>query len=237
MRYLVRKFLGERLEHFKTVSNISDKRVSQLRAHLPNNRRQQTKIAVIDDKPFEPSPLLRNHSYNITEIGDIRKASDVKDFQIVLCDLMGVGSLLDRHDEGAGIIREIRRNFPSIIVAAYTGASASHEPVKKAKQLADEFIKKDETIDVWTEKLDRLIEMAMDPRIVWYRVRGELVRQRVDTVELLRLEDAFVRSIEQRDREFKHLQGLAAPEKIGANASDIVKGLISNTIFHLFLSQ
>lgn len=228
---MLKHLVGERLSDFKSVTSIPERKVQQIQSRFAQNRRESVRIAVVDDKSFEPGRLLTNHGYKISYIGDVKNVSELKDYQIVLCDLMGVGQFLDRSDEGAAIIREIRRNYPSILVAAYTGSSSGHEPLRKAKQTADVFIKKDSDIEDWTDELDALVEKALDPSVIWYRVRDELCRQRVGTVEVLRLEDAFVRSLESDDSNFNRLQEAARSQFLGVDGRAIIQGLIANTVF------
>ena len=114
---------------------------------------------------------------------------------IVLCDLKGVGHALDARKQGAFVIREVKASYPEKYVIAYTGG-LTHEVIsREAFQTSDSFLKKDADIDTWVGKLDDFILQLLDPYIVWQRQRTALVQRQVDTLTILTLEDAYVRSI------------------------------------------
>lgn len=198
---------------------------------LPKDRRGRFEICVVDDQSFDAGRNLRNYGYRFSEIGDLKKIDEVASYPIVLCDLMGVGLNFDDRKQGATLIREIRHNYPSIMVAAYSGASASSEQAKAAIVLADKFIKKDADYETWTQVLDGLIRDASDQRKIWMRVRRSLVDDGIDTKVLLMLEDAYVTSILAGKGEFSELTNVAAKKGLSKFALDVVNGLVSSVIF------
>ena len=229
---LVRRYV---LDSFKTVEDLSNVRVKRFKPPLQHDRRRSIKIAVVDDQPFAAGVNLRNLGYDIVEIGDLKKVSEIEDYPIVLCDLMDVGAHFDRVAQGASIIREIRRNYPAVLVAAYTGSALTAEPVQRARQYADDLIKKDAEIETWSDQLDKLISSATDIRLVWLRTRQALIDEQVDTRTLLRLEDAYVRSLKLQDTDFKAVREAALSPTIGNAASNIVTNVISSVIFRLVM--
>jgi DNA-binding NarL/FixJ family response regulator len=198
---------------------------------LPKDRRGRFEICVVDDQSFDAGRNLRNYGYRFSEIGDLKNIEEVAGFPIVLCDLMGVGLNFDDRKQGATLIREIKHNYPSIMVAAYSGASASSEQAKTAIALADKFIKKDADYETWTQTLDSLISDASDQRKIWMRVRKSLVDDGIDTKVLLMLEDAYVTSILSGKSGFTMLTDVASKRGLSKFALDVVNGLVSSVIF------
>ena len=98
---------------------------------------------------------------------------------------------------------------------------------------ADGFIRKDAELDEWTDTLDRYISDASDVRKTWQRIRSALVEESVDTKDLLKLEDAFVRAYLAGDETLKDMSSIANKMKVGNSAKSIVEGLIASTLFKI----
>jgi len=120
---------------------------------------------------------------------------NVSPYQIVLCDLQGVGKFLNERGQGAFIIDEVKKKSPEKFVIAYTGGSLDDNVTIKAQQVSDFFLKKDQDIDDWRDRLDYITEQLSDPIEVWRRQRDALVDADVPTLDILKLEDAYVRSV------------------------------------------
>lgn len=192
-------------------------------------------IAVIDDEPFAAETNLRSHGYSITQIGDIKRIDEVEKYQIVLCDLMGVGRHFDPVKQGASLISEIRLTYPAKIVVAYSGSSLSSAPARSAKESADRTLRKDEDISEWRRVLDELIQQAADPYFLWQRIRLQLISMELDTKILLQLEDAYVRSVLRRDSDGQDFKTGIQKANLTSDARAVVQGLISSAIFKAFV--
>ncbi|WP_054312270.1 hypothetical protein [Mesorhizobium sp. 1M-11] len=198
--------------------------------------RAAARIAVIDDEKFQAFSNLTSYGYNITELPDLRSVSEVENFDIVLCDLMGVGNNFDKSIGGASIIGEIKRNYPTKFVVAYSGARANSNESAAAREVADEFIKKDADISKWVERLDEIIHTVVDPYQMWLVARQGLIDNEIDIRRIIELEDAYVRSIANKDKDFSYVKKTLGKIDLGGNAKAIVQGLISSAIFALVFS-
>ena len=221
---------------YKSVDEIRQQISSEFSLPLQKEKRGRIRIGVIDDQPFEAAKNLRNYGYDIIELKDVQDVRVVEGYPIILCDLMGVGSAFDQEMQGASLIKEIRRNYPVAVIAAYTGSPGSSEITKRAKFFADGFIQKDADLEAWTEQLDALIKLAVDPREIWRRTRVALIEEGTSTKQLLSLEDAFVRSVNSRDASFTKVTALVDRGVVAGTTADIVKGVISSGIFALLFA-
>ncbi|MEM5541792.1 hypothetical protein WNY61_03485 [Sulfitobacter sp. AS92] len=219
------------LNSYKVCGDIDVRTYHGFKPPIQQNKRQKVKIAVIDDQSFEAGANLRNYGYDIKEVGDVKKLDEIESFPIILCDLMNVGMFFDTDAQGASLIKEIRRNYPSKYIAAYSGSSATSTQAQKAKQHADTFIKKDSEIESWVEKLDSLISHATDPKTVWLRTRAALIAEDVDTRSILVLEDAYVNSITAQSPNLNLLRHVINEEHFPASAKTIILNLASSAIF------
>lgn len=221
------------IDSFKVVEDLPNHLAQDFRPPIQLKKRDQIKIGIIDDQPFVARNNLKNHGYDFYELGDIKSITEVAPYPIILCDLMDVGLQFNKTKQGAAIIREIRKNYPSVLIAAYSGSPATTQPVQLARDLADAFIKKDAEIDEWVDQLDKLIAKATDPRYLWRRTRTALINMDVDTRSILRLEDAYVSAILSGDRSFSTVKQVMNSKSVNGIASNIVLNLLSSAIFEV----
>lgn len=221
------------LNSYHSVLEIRDfakkNKVMQTKADL----RGAVKIAVIDDEKFAAFSNLKSYGYNITELQDISKISEVSDFDIVLSDLMGVGRNFDSSIGGASLIREIKANYPTKIVIAYTGARANTAESIAAKEYCDHFLKKDADMTEWTEMLDAYVDQVADPYQMWIAARQDLLDHEMDIRDVLRLENAYVHAVLSKDSEFKDLKRQFSKIDLNGHAKGILQSLIASAIFTL----
>jgi len=188
------------LMFYKDIEALEEWTRKEARRKSEQEKRTAIRIAIIDDQPFSGQQNLRNAGYNVTEIGDIKNVAEIIQYPIVLCDLQDVGAHFQSKYQGGFLIDEIKKNFPDKFVIAYTGGSPDQSVVNYARRNADAFIRKDVDINEWRDTLDEIIDTLSDPLEVWRRQRDALVDVDVSTKEILRLEDAFVRSVLNRSK-------------------------------------
>lgn len=194
-------------------------------------RRAAVKIGVIDDQPFAPQANLLSYGYSISPVGDIKQLNEVAPFHMVLCDIMGVGKHFDPSLQGASIIAEIKKAYPEKVVVAYTGAAMNERAARIANARADRIIKKDISLEEWTQNLDDLAADAVNPYVIWLKLRRRFMELEVRTRDILALEDAYVRSVIASDPRFGVLIDRAAVLGIGQDVRAILQGLASSMIF------
>lgn len=224
------------LQTYKSVLEIRDFAKKDKLNKTQADIRGAVKIAVIDDEKFQPMSNLKSYGYNITLLDDISKISEVEGFDIVLSDLMGVGVHFDKAIGGASVIKEIKANYPTKIVIAYTGARANSGEAIAAKDYCDHFLKKDADLTEWSEMLDAFVQQVIDPYKMWLNARDGLLDLELDLKDVLKLEDAYVRSVLARDEEFKSIHQVLAKADISGNARGIVQSLIASAIYGLIFA-
>ncbi len=196
------------------------------------DRRAQVPIAVIDDDPFRHEQRLRNNGYNIDFLGDIVKISDIAEYNIIMCDLRGVGKHLNDVGQGGYLIDEIKRNHPEKFVIAYTGG-AEASIIELARKSADVFLKKDADLGEWRDNLDRIIRFLTNPILVWKRQRVALVDGDVPTLDILKLEDAYVRSVTAGTE--SPYRNAVVKMASGSDLRGIAQSLVASGIFKLVI--
>lgn len=174
-------------------------RLASLSATNPSLERRRSRVAVIDDEPFIRADALRASGFDLIEIGDISSIESVANYPIVVCDIKGVGVKFKSKFEGAHVIAEIRNTYPDKYLIAFTGMTfdATYN-AKLAK--ADISATKDVDTEAWTQILDSAIKEVSDPTRRWLRFRKHLLAQDIDLYDVFLLEQAFIKSIKNRDQ-------------------------------------
>lgn len=219
------------LQLFKTNADLSNFIRSTSNLQDAKSRRSAVRIAVIDDQPFLPHMILQNYGYKVEQIGDLKNVEEVKDYHLILCDVMGVGRHFGAKAQGATLISEIKKVYPEKIVIAYTGGAAGDAAVQAATERADALIRKDVDGEEWAAKLDDLGVAAIDPHVIWQKVRARFIELDADTKDILLLEDAFVRSVLSRQTDLSTLTRMLSSINVGPDVRAIVQGLASSVIF------
>lgn len=223
------------LAWFFTISDLSDFVKNSTKIGSVECRRPALKIAVIDDSPFTPQVNLQNYGYKFDLIGDIKKIDEIHEYQLILCDIKGVGAYFGGANEGAVLIAEIKNRYPEKIIIAYSASTIADPAVRAAKERADAFISKDVDIEEWIAELDRWSVEALDPSRIWLRLRRRFVELDLDTKQILMLEDAFVRSALKRDSNMANLRQKSSNMNLPSDARAIIQGLVSSAIFKILV--
>ena len=182
--------------------------------------KRRVEIAVLDDNAFSPKEALANHKFHITELGpDIRSLDQISAYPVIVCDVGGVGRAFGSSLEGAHHVTEIRKAYPDKFLMAYTGMTYSLA-MTNALTAADKRMEKDASIDAWVQTLEIGINEVINPRNRWIRMRRALLERRVEIFDVFRLEQAFIKSVQQRKPDV--LANEARSLSVGQEVKDLV---------------
>jgi hypothetical protein len=169
---------------------IKDLNIPSLK--LKTLERKQIPILVIDDEPFTYLDHIKNHRFDIEYFEDINTIETAEAYEVILCDIQGVGKKFQSKFQGAHVIAELRKKYPFKTIIAYTGYT--HDPTfNRFFALADFSVKKDIDGDEWIDKLDQAISIATDPKNKWVKVRNYLLEHNVPLFDIMKLENEYVK--------------------------------------------
>lgn len=199
---------------------------------LPNNiseLRKHVRMLVIDDNDFSPEKYLQANGYQIQHKTDIETISDVEPYDIILCDIAGIGKKLGYAKEGAFIIREIHANYPNKRVIAYTSYTYDAD-YNQFFSLADFVAPKNLSTDDWIDVLDEQVRKAIDPVNQWKKIRAYLLDNNVSTLTIAKIEDKFVSAVNAKN--FGKLQKFVEgnESKLSSIISDFLSSLCAKII-------
>ncbi len=196
-----------------------------------SSMRSMVNIAIIDDEDFPYLDLLQTHDFHIRKIPDVSDIKALNTYDIIFCDVRGVGRELSKKFEGAYLIKEIRKAYPNKVVYAYTGQSYDAS-FSKYFDYADQVIKKDISSEEWVETLDRAVEIALNPVIQWRRLRKRLLRDNVELKAIVYLEDEFVQSFLAKANKFPSKRSLSF---LNDDARSVLQSFVASALFKLFI--
>ncbi|WP_428592343.1 hypothetical protein [Sphaerochaeta sp.] len=190
--------------------------------------KSKIEIAVIDDNPFAPREALLIHKFRIVELGpDIRSVDQVSTYSIIICDVSGVGKAFGSQLEGAHLVTEIRKAFPDKYLMAYTGMTYSLA-ITNALTTADKRMEKDASIEAWVQTLEVGISEVVNPRNRWIRFRRALLERGVELFDVLKLEQAFIKSVQNRNQSY--LENKARSLGISEDFKDLIIKFSANAV-------
>lgn len=192
--------------------------------------RRQICVLVIDDKEFDLLTPLQTCGFNIKQVNDIQDIRDLSAFEIVLCDIMGVGNAIDSKLQGASIIKQAKIAYPNKQVVAYT-ASKHDSDFTNALNHADSVMAKGASFDDWSSQLDAQIKQVISPQYQWASLRDSLFAANVSTIEVAKIESKYVEAFLNKDSSplTKLVQEYAA-ETVGKIISDFLSSTVATII-------
>ena len=184
-----------------------------------------TKILVLDDDGFVFMEPLRRSEFCIEYRQDIQALSDVAEYDIILCDIRGVGAFLDSQYEGAYLVKKIKEKYPNKIVISYTASDYSPSYQEYLKY-ADAIIPKGTSLEDWDSLLTEKIRELADPVKMWEKTREALLKANVQTITVAEYESQYVKAIQNNS--FESIKKLF--EKKKKPGTEIMLSLLTSVI-------
>lgn len=190
-------------------------------------------ILIIDDNAFEYLDHLKNHRFDLTYFEDIQSIESAKEYEIILCDINGVGKKFESKFEGAHVISELHKKYPFKTIIAYTGYT--HDPTyNKFFKLADFVLKKDLDGDEWVESLDIAIDSAVNPQKRWIKLRNFLIENNVSLFEIVKLENEYVRTILE-GKSLENFPSKKLSDEIDKDIRAVIQSFTASIIFKVLI--
>lgn len=201
---------------------ISDLRANQILKQIqPAKLRKKFNILVIDDDEFPLLQDLQNHEFCITYKDEISDLKDVEAYQIILCDINGVGKFLGSESDGAYLAYQIKKRYSDKVVISYTADNTSINS-QKYLNCVDKIMSKGTPIEDWASLLDEVIEDFTSPIIAWDRIVKTLIKAMVPLKDIAVLEHKYVKAITKNN--LKNLEDLCE------NSSDNISVVLKNSL-------
>lgn len=168
-----------------------------------NEIRKRARILFIDDEDVPQVKILKAEGFSIEHWKDIKKnlnRIESGDYDIIFLDIAGVGERYSR--EGAiGILKDIKKCNPAVIVIAFSGQKFDIEQTKFFK-LADDVLKKDAgPVEIKT-KIEEFLKEKFSVTFYWGKIRDILKEQGIGESKINKAEKVLFKSISKKDNKF-----------------------------------
>lgn len=160
--------------------------------------RSSIKIAVIDNDGFPTEEMAKTGFSNITSLKTYDGIEPFDAFDIILCDMDGVGKSIDAKGQGAAVAKTLKENYPNKLVYIYSGRQPE-EFDRTYYKYCDSFIPKDQSLGEIASFLSTECGKIKNPVDLWERYAKYLYEnQGLSSKIIAYLEDAYVRSLEEK---------------------------------------
>ena len=199
---------------------------------LPNNiveLRKYVNMLIIDDNEFAPENFLRANGYQVQHKLDIDTIKDVEAYDIILCDIAGIGKKLGYAKEGAYIIKQIHASYPNKRIVAYTSYTYNPE-YNQYFSMADFVATKDMGIDDWINVLDDQVCKSTNPVNQWKKIRDYLLEKDISTLTIVKIEDKFVEAVKKSNFDKLRAYACGKDSQLASIISDFTSSLCAKLI-------
>ncbi len=164
-----------------------------------NPQRNNVKICVIDDNGIDENKLKKMGYNNVTAIKEYVNKEIIKPFDVVVCDINGIGNEIDPKRQGIAVALDIKKVYPEKIVILYSGEN----PIDYDENLdfktsnIDGFIKKGISTKDFVDQLDIYCSPFWNPIDAWKFAEKNLRDEQTPNKIIAYLEHIYVKSIEK----------------------------------------
>lgn len=118
--------------------------------------KKKVQVLFVDDETFEGRlSAIRDAGWNVRQIKDITNfdSEEIKNADIIFMDYKGVGSVLTPTEEGIGLLKQLKKKYPSKVVIFYSGYAGTI-PGHEFHRIADGWIAKNADTFQYIENIE-----------------------------------------------------------------------------------
>lgn len=204
---------------FNKKYSLNDLRdfINKKQNDMQRNLSKTCRILIIDDDLNEEKSnyvfdaelkYLKNQlGFDITTKDDLHNLRDAEGYDIIICDIDGVGLKLGGNN-GIWLLNEINKEYPDKILVLYTNYNQEIRKLNRIDNAAFEKWDKGELVDNYinngqdgfADKIKTTINYFADPARRWQKLRNKMLNTEVSIHEVAMLESYFVKSIVKNDK-------------------------------------
>lgn len=150
-----------------TIAAVEEQRIDS-KIKIP---RDQIKVCVIDDEGFDMNTLYDLGYKNIRKKIQFENMDEYQDFDIILCDVEGIGVTVDAEKQGLAVAEQIKNVYPEKVVLLYSGKNI--ETFGEMPSNLDGYLRKQSSMSELAKSLDESYAQAINPVNVWDKTRDD----------------------------------------------------------------
>jgi hypothetical protein len=177
------------------------------------NLRSKYKVLLIDDDDQNFLELVKNRDIKITHVKDIDDIYMADAYDIIVCDIKGVGKKFTGNEYGGKtLITEFKKKLPNKYLIAYS-ANEYDFRYHEVFAMCDDRIIKEHDADKFSDVIDDSFKKYSDPSFQWEKMRNYLFDKNFKTVEIAVVEDYYFRCISEKKILSKEMFASLEPAK------------------------
>lgn len=185
---------------FEKLKTIEDYKNNGYKKESP--KRDKIKICFIDDKGFN-TDFFRSTGYKDVDVKfDFNNANDVAAYDIIACDIDGIGMKLDEKRQGLAVAETIIAAFPEKVVLIYS----SNNPFDYSENyhsIGDGYFNKSLSNNDIAKLFDEYAAVFYDEIAAWKKIEKRLRKDGFSNKTIAFTENLYVRSLEDKVNLFK----------------------------------
>ena len=134
-----------------TIAAVEEQRIDS-KIKIP---RDQIKVCVIDDEGFDMNTLYDLGYKNIRRKLQFENMDEYQDFDIILCDVEGIGVSVDAEKQGLAVAEQIKNVYPEKVILLYSGKNI--ETFGEMPSNLDGYLRKQSSMSELAKSLDEII--------------------------------------------------------------------------------
>ncbi|MBP2544641.1 response regulator [Acinetobacter guillouiae] len=168
-------------------------------------KQRKLKVAIIDDESFPWVDALESRGAKVTHFNDYCKPTtqvnqktkiiDFSSFDIIICDVRGVGSTIYPDLDGVGVMEDLRNKYLFHVIIAYTGNPGAISSKLKKNDCLDMIFVKDWALEDFLLNYDKLAEVFKYPAARWKFIRKRLSHLDIGEKEIEMFRRSFVEDV------------------------------------------
>lgn len=181
---------------YQKLNSISVLKEQKIYSEIKVNR-NNVKICVVDDEGFD---INKVHSLGYIQVErklQFENIGDYEKYDIILCDIEGVGDKFDSERQGLAVAEQIKVVYPEKIVLIYSGKNVQSYGELPAN--IDGVLSKVESTTELVKKLDEYYKESIDPIVVWEKTRHQMIDSGIATKTIAILEDKYCDSMLEKN--------------------------------------
>lgn len=141
----------------KTIAMVEEQWIT-LELNIP---RDTIKICIIDDEGFDINMLYDLGYKNIRKKMQFESIDEYQDYDIILCDVEGIGNNVDPEKQGLAVAEQIKKVYPEKVVLLYSGKNI--ETFGEMPNVLDGYLRKQSSMSELAKSLDEYYKKPVDP--------------------------------------------------------------------------
>lgn len=192
--FILRKNAQEYVyKNLLTIASVEEQRIDS-KIKIP---REQIKVCVIDDEGFDMNTLYDLGYKNIRKKIQFENMDEYQEFDIILCDVEGIGVTVDAEKQGLAVAEQIKNVYPEKVVLLYSGKNI--ETFGEMPDILDGYLRKQTSMSELAKTLDAFYAQSINPINVWEKTRNEMIKNKISTKTIAFLEDRFCKALLEKD--------------------------------------